>query len=134
LKVVLDTNVFISAVFLTGPPLEILRAWGRSEFEWVLSPEILREYQEVSERLAARFPGTEISDLLALVATKGTLVQQAALSEPICEDPDDDKFFATAVAAEARIIVSGDKHLLGASGYRRIRVLRPRELLDELSA
>ena len=38
------------------------------------------------------------------------------LSEPICTDPDDDKFFAAAIASKTKIIVSGDKHLHYKSG------------------
>ncbi len=54
-----------------------------------------------------------------------------SLPEPVCEDPDDDKFLACALATETKIIVSGDKHLLKVSGYRGIDVIRPRKLLDD---
>ena len=39
------------------------------------------------------------------------------LREPVCDDPDDDKFLACALASGAKVIVSGDKHLLKVSGY-----------------
>lgn len=41
LKVVMDTNVFVSGVFFSGPPYEILKAWQEGEFELVVSQEIL---------------------------------------------------------------------------------------------
>jgi uncharacterized protein len=44
LKVVMDTNVFVSGVFFSGPPYEILKAWQEGEFELVVSQEILDEY------------------------------------------------------------------------------------------
>jgi predicted nucleic acid-binding protein len=53
------------------------------------------------------------------------------LAEGICDDPDDDKFLACALASESRIIVSGDKHLLKVSGYKGIEVLRPRKFLEK---
>jgi len=130
-KLVVDTNVFISGVFFTGPPLQILRAWSRGELELVLSPDVLTEYQRVAEKLHARFASVEITPILALVATKSVLVQAGTLAEPVCADPDDDKFIATAIAAKCDMIVSGDKHLLDVSGYGGIRVLRPREFIDE---
>jgi predicted nucleic acid-binding protein len=49
----------------------------------------------------------------------------------VCEDPDDDKFLSCAIAGKSNIIISGDKHLLRVSGYKGIKVLRPRESVDE---
>ena len=46
-------------------------------------------------------------------------------------DPADDKFFACALAADCRVIVSGDKRVLAASGYEGIEVLRPRGFVEE---
>ena len=53
------------------------------------------------------------------------------LTGPVCEDPDDDIFFACARAAKARIIVSGDRHLLTASARAGVRVLRPKTFVDK---
>ena len=55
----------------------------------------------------------------------------AALKQPICEDPDDDKFFACALASGSKVIISGDKHLLKVTGYQGIQVLKPREFVDK---
>jgi predicted nucleic acid-binding protein len=49
----------------------------------------------------------------------------------VCEDPDDDKFLACAIAGKSKIIISGDTHLLKVSGYEGIKVLRPRKFFDE---
>jgi hypothetical protein len=49
-RVVLDTNVFISGVFFAGPPAEILAAWGERRLEVVLSPEILGSRVCISTR------------------------------------------------------------------------------------
>ena len=56
------------------------------------------------------------------------------LEGQVCADPDDDKFLACALASGARIIVSGDKHLVDVSGYRGIEVLRPRAFVDRYLA
>lgn len=52
--------------------------------------------------------------------------------EAVCDDPDDDKFFACAIAGGADLIISGDKHLLKMSGYQGIKVVRPRQFVDEI--
>jgi len=49
---------------------------------------------------------------------------------PVCKDPDDDKFIACAVAAGIKQIVSGDKQLLKVNGYKGIHVLTPRKFVD----
>ena len=51
MKIILDTNVFISGIFFTGPPSQILNAWKNSRLQIVLSQEILNEYQSVAEDL-----------------------------------------------------------------------------------
>ena len=49
----------------------------------------------------------------------------------VCDDPDDDKFFACALASGSNLsVVSGDRHLLRVSGYQNIEVLKPRDFLD----
>jgi putative PIN family toxin of toxin-antitoxin system len=130
-KVVLDTNVFVSGVFFSGPPYQILRAWKNQELQIVVSQEILDEYYRVGEELSERFPGTDLNPILELVASKTELVKAARLSEAVCDDPDDDKFFACAIGGKTEIIVSGDKHLLKMSGYKEIKVVRPRQFVDE---
>jgi uncharacterized protein len=129
--VVLDTNVFVSGVFFSGPPYQILRAWKNQEIQIVISLEILDEYNRVGEELSEQFPETDLNPILELVTTKAEIVKAARLYEAVCDDPDDDKFFACAISAKAEIIVSGDKHLLKMSGYKGIKVVKPRQFIDE---
>jgi uncharacterized protein len=130
LKVVMDTNVFVSGVFFSGPPYQILKAWQSGEFELVVSQEILDEYRRVGEIMGEERPAVDLKPFLTYVLEHAKVYKSAALNEPICEDPDDDKFFACALASESKIIISGDKHLLKVSGYRGIQVLKPREFVD----
>ena len=134
MKVVLDTNVFLSAVFFGGPPGQILQAWHDGQVEIVLSPEILAEYQEAGEELAASHPDLELQPILQILAMRAEIVLPAPLGESVCVDPDDDKFLACAVASAAPFVVSGDKHLLNVSEYRGVRVIRPREFVDQYLA
>ena len=130
MRVVLDTNVFISAVFFAGPPYKILEAWRDGKIRIVLSPEILAEYQRVGVALAELYPGVELDPILDLLTVKAQLIEAPELPEPACQDPDDDKFLACALASKTKILVSGDKHLLKMNGYRGIEVVRPREFLN----
>jgi len=130
LKVVMDTNVFVSGVFFSGPPYRILEAWQSGEFELVVSQDILDEYQRVGEILGKEHPGIDLNPILNFVIEHAKVYKPAKLKSPVCEDPDDDKFFACAMAGASRIIISGDKHLLKVSGYEGIEVLKPREFVD----
>jgi putative PIN family toxin of toxin-antitoxin system len=98
----------------------------------VASVEILDEYFRVADELANGRPDLDIEQILAVVTANIELVEPVDLDDRVCDDPDDDKFFACALAASADFIVSGDRHLLNASGYRGVRVLRPRQLVDRL--
>ena len=132
MKAVLDTNVFISGVFFTGPPHRVLRLWRDGRLALLASAEILDEYRRVGHRLADTYSGVDIEPFLTLVAVHAEIVQVPELHEPVCDDPTDDKFLACALAGRAKFIVSGDKHLLRVSGYRGISVLKPKAFLDFL--
>lgn len=67
MKIVLDTNVFISGIFFSGPPSEILKAWRDTKFQIILSKEILFEYQRVAEELSLKYPSVSIDAIIELV-------------------------------------------------------------------
>jgi len=130
LKVVMDTNVFVSGIFFSGTPYQILQAWQSGEFELAVSQDILDEYQRVGEILAEERPDIDLKPILTFVIERAKVYKPSKLKEPVCEDPDDDKFLACALASGSRVIISGDKHLLKVSGYEGIEVLKPREFMD----
>ena len=131
MKVILDTNVFVSGIFFSGPPYQILVAWRDDKIQLTVSPEILEEYHRVGEILAEEHPEINLSPWIELVIRKTSIISAPPLAERICEDPDDDKFLACALASESRIIISGDKHLLMVSGYQGIEVMKPRNFLEK---
>jgi putative PIN family toxin of toxin-antitoxin system len=129
-RVVLDTNVFISGVFFRGAPHRVLQGWRDGRLEVLFSPAILGEYERVGKRLANQFPGIDLSPFLALLLTSGRLYRPHPLPQAVCADPQDDKFLACALAGRCRTIISGDNHLLTVTGYRGITVWRPRTFAD----
>jgi uncharacterized protein len=129
-KVVLDTNVFVSGVFFSGPPFQILQAWRNGKIQLVISLEILDEYRRVGEILAGEHPAISLEPVLEYVIQNTIVFSVPRLSERVCDDPDDDKFLACALASGSNLVISGDKHLLKVSGYQAIKVLKPRDFLD----
>ena len=130
MRVVLDTNVFVSGIFFTGPPYQILKAWQQQKIDIVVSAPILEEYRRVGKKLADQFRGVDLKPVLELVVATAVIVEPVDLPEPVCDDRDDDKFIACAIAAQAQYIVSGDKYLLRVSGYQGVEIVTPRQFLD----
>jgi len=129
-KIVLDTNVLISGVFFSGLPFKILRAWRDRRLRIVVSAEILEEYRRVGMRLSKEYRGVDLEPFLALLAVESDVVLAPPVPESVCEDADDDKFIACALASRCKIIVSGDKLLRKVSGYKGIKVLTPRIFVE----
>ncbi len=133
MRVVLDTNVVVSAAFFGGSPRAVLDAWADGRLHVIISPSIFAEYLRVCDRLGALFPDADYHAVLTELLAHGILVPDAAEDVPITTDPDDDKFMRCALGADA-VVVSGDRHLLDADGWKGVRVLTPRGLVASLSA
>ena len=131
MKVILDTNVLISGIFFGGQPRAVLDAWAEGWFELLVSPSIFDEYVRTCDRLGASYHGLEYHSILATIIGRGRLVPDVTASGSITDDPDDDKFMLCARDYGA-IVVSGDKHLLKASGWEEVQVLRPSDFLAHL--
>ncbi len=130
MRIVLDTNVFVSGVFFSGPPHRILQAWRNEKIQLVLSPDIFEEYREVGAEIAGSYPGVDLGPVLDLLLVRAEIIVAPPLARPVCDDPADDKFLACAVAAGVRWIVSGDKHLRKVSPFQGIEVVSPRAFVD----
>jgi len=131
MKVVLDTNVFISSVFFGGQPGKILAAWRDGKIMLVLSTEILEEYIEVLHRLETLYPPVEAGPVIELILAGSEIITAPPLEKPISSDPDDDKFIACALASKARVIISGGKHLLSVDGFKGLEIVKPSEYVKK---
>lgn len=125
MTVVLDTNVVMSGIFWSGPPYEILKAWHAKKFKIAVSLEIIEEYRRVGQELGQKFPQIQVNDLIDLIAFNSDIYSVNLPTEPICRDPDDDKFLICGLAAKASHIVTGDKALLELNGYGGMKIVKP---------
>jgi len=138
LRVVLDTNQFVSSVLVKqGLPAQVLDAWRRHEFLLITSPSIIAEIRSTLSypRIRRKYPITD-DDVDRLV----TLLEQDALvvsgeidaSGAVPADPADDMVLACAIEGQADLIVSGDRHLLDLGEYQGIPIVTAREFLERL--
>lgn len=132
MRIIVDTNVLASGLFFPGIPLKILKDINQDKYRTVVSQEIVDEYKRTIDKLAERFPDViNANTQLELIVLSSDICQPQKLIEPVCADPDDDKFIACAIASKTKIIISGDKHLLNVSGYKDIEVLTPRQFVEK---
>jgi len=129
MKVVIDTNIFVSS-FFGGKPKKVIDHWKDGKIVLCLSGEILEEYVEVLRRLGLEGE-KELAELLALFG-KGFNIQFTRKTPKLSvvrDDPDDDKFIECAVALEADYIISGDKALMKVGRYKKVKILSPQDFL-----
>ncbi|HME44723.1 MAG TPA: putative toxin-antitoxin system toxin component, PIN family, partial [Syntrophorhabdales bacterium] len=137
IKVVLDTNVLISALLKEGSaPAMIVSLLRKKQFLLCLSQEILEEYKAVLQR--KRFSGLrkrkekEIAGLFAQIESEALWVTPKAPSEAAVADPDDAKFVQSALDARADFLVTGNtKHFL-LKKFQNTRVVTPREFVEHI--
>lgn len=130
LRVVIDTNVFISS-FFGGIPRDIINLWKIGQITICLSQEIIEEYIEVLNRLGLK-DKNEIKNLTKLFAEgyHSIFTAKTPNIEIVKDDPDDTKFIECAVALDSKIIISGDKHLKNIKKYIDIEIMSPKAFLS----
>jgi uncharacterized protein len=129
-RVVLDTNVFVSALLVpNGPPARLLEGFRDDAWELLISGIILQEYAEVLLRPEFTLPPSLVSDLLDEIRRKAIDVVPSKRYRAVEQDPDDNEFIDVAVEGRADFLVSGDQDLLTMKRFRDIRIVPPVEFL-----
>jgi len=128
-KVVIDTNIFISS-FFGGIPREIINLWKTEKIKLCLTQEIIEEYLKVLNRLGLK-NRQEINKLTQLFAEgfSSIFTTKTPRLKIVQDDPDDNKFIECAVALNCKIIISGDKHLKNIKKYVDIEIMSPKEFI-----
>jgi len=128
LRVVFDTNVLVAAFAADGLCAKLLRRANKREFVLLVCPIILEEFQgALKKKLDAT--EEEIGKALALLREVSVMTGEAppgAKLTRIVRDPDDDLLLFCAAAAEADLLVTGDKDLLEIGEHGKIKILDPR--------
>jgi putative PIN family toxin of toxin-antitoxin system len=129
MRIVLDTNVFVSGIFFSGPPHRILGAWRDGRVTIVYSPAIAEEYERVLAELSRELPQINGQPFLDLLARWGELVKPSPLAGTACRDRQDVKFIECLLDSRAYCLVSGDRDLLEARIEGSL-ILSPRHFCD----
>lgn len=136
LRVVLDTNVWVSAMIWGGSPASIVRAAEDGRVLMMVSEEIIQEISRTLAypRLREMYEGVGVrrEELVAAVLRVGKLVKVTARLKVVREDFADNMFLECALDGDADCVVSGDDHLLSVRRYKRIRILSVKQFLKLL--
>ena len=132
LRVVLDSNVYISAFLFGGHPQAIMERIVSGQLSGAVSVPILDEVREVLGRTKFGLSDEAIVAFMAELQDLCEIVSPTKRVKVIKDDPDDDRILECALAANAAVIVSGDSHLLALSEWRGIPVRSPASFVKEL--
>jgi uncharacterized protein len=138
MRIVVDTNTAISGLLWSGQPRQIIDLIRARTHTLCVSVALLAELAEVIARpkFAQRIQaaGLSAAALVQDYTRLAEIVEPAPLPEPVSRDPDDDVVLATALAAHAPLIISGDRDLLDLGSFADIRILNAAEALRALGA
>jgi putative PIN family toxin of toxin-antitoxin system len=132
-KVVFDSNVWISIFTNKVLSREFSEIINKTVIVYI-SEEILKEisraltYPKINQILMA--VGVQEKQVLRAIASNSTIVSPKRKIKCVKEDPDDDKIIECAIAANADVVLTGDKHLLTLHKFKKVKILSPREFLD----
>lgn len=121
-RVVLDTNIYISAYGFGGKPAELLRRAIEGEFELVTSPALLLEVAEKLESVLG-FDRAHTEEVVRQIARVAIVVRPQARVTVVSDDADN-RVLEAAVVSGADTVVSGDHHLLDLVEHQGICVVR----------
>lgn len=129
-KVVLDTNVLISAIVFGGKPREVFELILMEKVNLAISREILNEMRGVLSGRKFRYPQQVLHSILHSLENLAEFVVPQKPVKIIKDDPADNRILECALEAGAHIIISGDRHLLDVKRYRGIKIISPSDFLE----
>jgi uncharacterized protein len=133
MRIVLDTNVLISALAFPGSkPDQILHRIRGGEMDLYVSPFILSELDRVL-RQKFRLSKGEANDRVGTIRSIAHLVSPSERIRVVTAKDDDNRILECALAAQADFLVTGDKeHLLPLGSFHDTRIVTPAQLMDLL--
>ncbi len=129
IRVVLDTNILISALLFKGELSKIARLWKKGAIIPLFSKETFQEFRDVLTYPKFALTYDEIEVLIEDEVLPFFEIVDPVEEVSACKDPDDDIFISCAVSGSAEYIISGDNDLLDLGEFRSIRIITPSALI-----
>ncbi len=137
MRLVLDTNIVASGLLWDGTPARLIDTAQAGAIEIYTSRILLAELARILKRAkfaqAIMTGGVGIEGLVLGYAELATLVDPLPIPPTILADPDDDHVLACALAVQAELIVSGDRHLLELGVFQGIEIITAAQSLERIA-
>ena len=128
LRVVIDTNIYISAIFWNAKPREVIDLGRDGKIIIFTSLDI---ENEIVGKLKTKFklPEEDVNQILLDFSTFTLPVKISKQFMAVQDDPDDNKFIECALECKANYFISGDRHLLNLKEYEGTKIIKSSEFL-----
>ena len=131
MRVVIDTNVLISAIFWTGKPKQILNKVRQEEITFLTSEFILEELKNVLRKADKPFKlSEEDADRIVIAMRELAVVVKIGSHVSVCQDENDNRVLECALDGNADCIITGDFHLLQLGSFQKINIMTVSDFLD----
>ncbi len=130
MRIVIDTNVLIFAIFWGGKPKQLLNKVRRGEVTFLTSEDLLNEFKEVLMRKDKPFKlsseeaervVTEMRGIAQIIHPNSQVI--------VCKDERDNKVLECAIDGRAEYVISGDLHLLGLKSFKGVKIISVTDFL-----
>ena len=129
-RVVLDTNVLVSALLFETTLSKVIDLWQSGAIVPVISKDTFQELRAVLAYPKFSLSPDETRAILEQeILPFFEVIEVIEEVKGVCADPADDKFLACALAASADYIVSSDKALIDLKQYKSVKIIKPSEFL-----
>lgn len=133
MRIVADTNIYISALFWRGNPYRLIHLCYEGKAKLVVSRQIIEELERIllsDEKF--KMEREDVALNTEIILSNAELVEPNFILNVIKDDPADDRILECAVEGEAEYLVSGNKHLLDVKEFKGIKILTAKQMLDIL--
>ena len=131
-KVILDTNVWISALFWHGAPNQIFNLFSQEKLVVYFSNSTWTEWQTTIARISLKLKQEKSFFRLSQMVKKNSRFHSPKIKIDICRDPKDNQFLELGIEARVDFLVSGDQDLLSLKKVKGLKIITPKQLLEFL--
>jgi len=130
MKIVMDSNIFVSSFFWGGNPRYVFDRVINGLDESFTNEQILKEIESVMNSRKFSVNSNEIQDYIKIIRKYSKIIDSKEIPKDISRDNDDNKILQCGFDGNVDFIITGDKDLLVLIEYEKIKIMKPRDYLE----